>query len=194
MSIHEKLNIIQTKLVAPKGQFNKFGNYAYRSSEDILAAVKPLLDFTKTTINLSDEVLYIGERYYIKAVVTLTDIETGEKVYSQALAREEETKKGMDSSMITGSASSYARKYALSGLFGIDDIKDDDNADGKEEKPEPKVEPKPKPKLATPEQVLNIQAGVPSDIVNKALEYYKVAKLDDLTQEQAKALLSRAKK
>lgn len=130
----KELNTIQSKLTAPKEQFNKFGNYKYRSCEDILKAVKPLLAETKCTLMLQDEVLLIGNRYYIKATATLTN-STGESVATTALAREDENKKGMDGSQITGAASSYARKYALNGLFAIDDTKDADatNTHGKDD-------------------------------------------------------------
>lgn len=136
MSIYEKLFNIQQKLNAPKNQRNNFGNYNYRSCEDILEAVKPLLSENKCVLKLSDEIIYTGERYHVKAIVTLTDIETGEKESAEGWAREEENKKGMDGSQITGASSSYARKYALNGLFCIDDNKDSDstNTHGKDNK------------------------------------------------------------
>lgn len=126
MNIYEKLMNIQKELKAPKGQFNKFGGYKYRSCEDILEAVKPLLAKYKTTLVISDELENIGERYYIKATAKLINIEATESIENTAYAREEENKKGMDGSQITGTASSYARKYALNGLFNIDDTKDAD--------------------------------------------------------------------
>lgn len=123
--MNEKLIKIQTELKAPKNQRNNFGNYNYRSCEDILEAVKPLLKENGLTLRLTDELVNIGERYYIKATAILSDgTETIENV---AYAREEETKKGMDGSQITGASSSYARKYALNGLFLIDDVKDSDS-------------------------------------------------------------------
>jgi hypothetical protein len=125
-NVYTKLVEVQSKLKAPKSQFNKFGNYAYRNCEDILEALKPLLNQVKAIINISDEVVLVGERYYIKAIVKFIDAETGEFVEASAMAREEESKKGMDSSQLTGSTSSYARKYALNGLFAIDDTKDSD--------------------------------------------------------------------
>jgi hypothetical protein len=121
-----KLVEVQSKLKAPKSQFNKFGNYAYRNCEDILEALKPLLNEVKAIINISDDVVLVGERYYIKATVKFICAETGEIIEASAMAREEENKKGMDSSQLTGSTSSYARKYALNGLFAIDDTKDSD--------------------------------------------------------------------
>ena len=115
---------IQKKLKAPKGQYNSFGKYKYRSAEDILEAVKPLCHEKNCTLTLSDEMVNIGERYYIKATAKITN--GTEDVVVSAYAREDETKKGMDGSQITGTASSYARKYALNGLFCIDDTKDAD--------------------------------------------------------------------
>lgn len=128
-NILTKLNIIQTKLSVPKNQRNNFGNYNYRSSEDILEGVKPLLDETKTIINVSDEIEMFDNRFYVKATATIYDIETGESISAVGYAREEESKKGMDASQLTGSTSSYARKYALNGLLAIDDSKDADAMD-----------------------------------------------------------------
>lgn len=115
---------IQKELKAPKGQYNDFGNYKYRSAEDILEAVKPLLFKNECILTLSDTLENIKDRYYVKATVTLNTPDT--KIQVSAYAREDETKKGMDGSQITGAASSYARKYALNGLFLIDDTKDAD--------------------------------------------------------------------
>ena len=133
-SVYMKLIEVQSKLKAPKSCYNKFGNYAYRNCEDILEALKPILLEVKAVVNISDEVVLVGERYYIKATVKFIDAETGEIVEASAMAREEENKKGMDASQLTGSTSSYARKYALNGLFAIDDTKDADttNTHGKE--------------------------------------------------------------
>ncbi len=123
-----KLLTIQTKLNAPKNQRNNFGGFNYRSCEDILTAVKPLLEETNTSLTISDEVVLIWEtRFYIKATATLYDNETWEAIAStSAFAREQEDKKGMDQSQVTGAASSYARKYALNWLFCIDDNRDAD--------------------------------------------------------------------
>lgn len=121
----KQLQQIQQQLKAPKGQYNTFGKYKYRSCEDILESVKPILAAADCTLTLSDEIICLGERFYIKATATLTN-SSGEAVSTTAFAREEETKKGMDASQITGTASSYARKYALNGLFCIDDTKDAD--------------------------------------------------------------------
>lgn len=120
--LHKKLWTIQQTLNAPKSQRNNFGGYNYRSAEDILEAVKPLLQ--NITLTVSDEIVLIGERYYVKATATLSDGE--DAIAVTAYAREEENKKGMDASQLTGATSSYARKYALNGLFCIDDAKDAD--------------------------------------------------------------------
>ena len=116
---------IQNELKAPKSNFNSFGKYRYRSAEDILTGVKPLLQKYSCTMTVSDEITFIGNRFYIKATVTITD-EEGNTESVSAYAREDESKKGMDGSQITGTASSYARKYALNGMFLIDDTKDAD--------------------------------------------------------------------
>lgn len=121
----KELTQIQSELKAPKGQFNAYGKYKYRSCEDILEAVKPILKKNNCTLLLSDSLIYVGERYYIKATATLINAE-GKSVSTEAYAREEEMKKGMDASQITGASSSYARKYALNGLLCIDDNKDSD--------------------------------------------------------------------
>lgn len=134
MDINEVLIKIQSDLKAPKGQYNDFGKYHYRSCEDILEAVKPLLKELNVSLTLSDEIVNVGDRYYIKAIATLANNESNITV--TAYAREEESKKGMDSMQLTGATSSYARKYALNGLFAIDDTKDSDdlNKHGADEK------------------------------------------------------------
>lgn len=133
MNIYEKLVKVQTELKAPKNQRNNFGGYNYRSCEDILEAVKPILKENGLTLILKDDIVNIGERYYIVAIAELIDTETSEKIITQAQARESETKKGMDDSQITGTASSYARKYCLNGLFLIDDTKDADTDEYKKQ-------------------------------------------------------------
>lgn len=129
--LYEKLRKIQMELKAPKGQYNNFGKYNYRSCEDILEAVKPLLDKYGLLLQLYDDLVYMGERYYIKAIARIIDGDNF--IETQSYAREEETKKGMDGSQITGASSSYARKYALNGLFLIDDTKDSDTTNVGEE-------------------------------------------------------------
>lgn len=126
MSIHKKLQAIQSKLKAPKKQQNNFGGYNYRSLEDIQEAVKPLLDANGCTVTLSDDIAIHGDRVYVKVTAVLFDTESSESVSVTAFAREPLNKKGMDESQITGAASSYARKYAMNGLFAIDDTEDTD--------------------------------------------------------------------
>ena len=121
-----KLVQIQRELKAPKSQYNSFGKYKYRSCEDITEAAKPICAKYNCALTLEDEIQEIGGRFYVKAIARLTDAETGENVSVSGNAREEETKKGSDASQITGATSSYARKYALSGLFALDDTKDSD--------------------------------------------------------------------
>jgi hypothetical protein len=130
MNIYEKLSAIQATLKAPKNQYNSFGKYNYRSAEDILEAVKPLAAENKAVLVVQDVLQQVGDRYYVMAQATLFDTESSESVASTAYAREPDEKKGMDSSQITGCASSYARKYALNGLFSIDDTKDNDYLSG----------------------------------------------------------------
>jgi len=132
MKLHQKLNAIQTTLIAKKGQFNNFGKYAYRNTEDILEAVKPLLEKNECVLRLTDEVEMVGNRIYIKATAIISDGE--DSISTVAFARESESKKGMDESQITGTASSYARKYALNGLLAIDDTKDADTMDNRHKK------------------------------------------------------------
>lgn len=121
----KELIAIQSELKVPKSQFNKFGGYKYRKAEDILEAVKPLLKEQKCTLTITDDIMIVGNRIYVKATATLKN-EKGECETTTGWAREEETKKGMDGSQITGASSSYARKYALNGLFAIDDNADSD--------------------------------------------------------------------
>lgn len=182
--INIKLMNIQQELKAPKGQYNSFGKYAYRSCEDILEAVKPLLKKEKVVLTISDELQYIGNRYYIKATATLIDTESEATISNSAYAREEEAKKGMDGSQITGASSSYARKYALNGLFGIDDNKDSDttNIQSKEEKED---------KKASPKQIELIQKYYQDENLTKLLEVNNLEKLEDMSINKASEILSK---
>lgn len=128
----KELVSIQQELKAPKGQYNSFGKYHYRSCEDILEAVKPLLGKHNCILNISDQIEMVGDRFYVKATATIINSE-GKSVTTTAFAREQESKAGMDMSQLTGSTSSYARKYALNGLFCIDDTKDADTMDNSSE-------------------------------------------------------------
>lgn len=169
--VTEKLQKIQSELVAPKNLFNKFGNYSYRSAESILEAIKPLLDQYDAVLTLSDDMVDVGGRVYVKATATLTA--DGEAIYTTAFAREPEDKKGMDSSQITGACSSYARKYALNGLFCIDDTKD---ADATETHGKGNSEPN---KTTPPKS---------DDMVNKIIDSFKAqTTLEGLTAKMEKA-------
>lgn len=142
LNIYQKLMHIQNKLKAPKNQYNSFGKYKYRNCEDILEALKPLLLEYNCILVINDNIEERGNRFYITAEVKIICCDTEKEISSKASAREEETKKGMDGSQITGTASSYARKYALNGLFLTDDTKDSDstNTGNLEKKEEPKKE------------------------------------------------------
>lgn len=126
MSIYEKLAAVQSDLKAPKSQFNAFGKYNYRNCEDIIEAAKPLLKANGLLLSITDDIVLVGERFYVKATASVIDVTDGKAHSVTAFAREEKEKKGMDGSQVTGASSSYARKYALNGLFGIDDTKDSD--------------------------------------------------------------------
>ena len=174
----EKLIKIQQTLKAPKGQMNKFGGYKYRSCEDIFEAVKPLLKEQKLVLRTTDELVQIGERYYIKATAILTDgTETIENV---AYAREEETKKGMDGSQITGASSSYARKYALNGLFLIDDVKDSDSTNtGNDEEQKDTLN-----QLVKIKKLMNTKKVLPNEIYDNFNK-----KSDEMTTEELQEVI-----
>lgn len=180
MNIYEKLLAIQTKLKAPKNQYNKFGGFYYRNCEDILEAVKPLLADVKATVILADQIELIGGRYYVKATAKLVDTESTDTVANIAYAREDESKKGMDGAQLTGATSSYARKYALNGLFAIDDNKDSDNGENET------------PKATLDEKLLAEAERLDIDL-NKLATYLKKP-VDNLTNEDLqKAIETKAK-
>lgn len=173
----KELNIIQTRLNAPKDLRNSFGGYNYRSCESILEALKPLLAETNCTLTLVDEIVFIEGRFYVKATATLKNA-NGETESAVAYAREEESKKGMDASQLTGATSSYARKYSLSGLFCIDDNKDADatNTHGKtEKKPAKKGETKQEPLSNEDDAILQdaIQAAKDAKTASELTKVWK---------------------
>ena len=194
MNIYEKLMNIQKELKAPKGQYNSFGKYKYRSCEDILESVKPLLEKYKVTIILSDKLEQIGERYYIRAKAILIDTESNNSIENTAYAREEETKKGMDGSQITGTSSSYARKYALNGLLLIDDTKDADTDEFTKENNKGKTKEEPKEKKITPGQLKVLSKLYTGDNLVKLLELNKIDKLEDMSMEKANEIILKLKK
>jgi len=179
MEFIEKIVAIQSELKAPKGQYNSFGKYNYRSCEDILEGVKPLLTKHGLVLTIQDSIDLIGDRFYVKATATITDGK--EQLSTEAYARESADKKGMDASQVTGATSSYARKYALNGLLAIDDTKDADTMDNSK-----------KPVQQTQETVYNwqtlkaraTQGGISEDdLVHYVTETLKVKKPSELTQE-----------
>ena len=163
---------IQSELKAPKGQFNAYGKYKYRSCEDILEAVKPILKKNNCTLLLSDSLIYVGERYYIKATATLVNAE-GKSVSTEAYAREEETKKGMDASQITGASSSYARKYALNGLLCIDDNKDSDTTNTGDNAPAAPAKASKEDNAEIEKAIAEINAAKSKDELINAIAKYK---------------------
>ena len=191
MTIYEKLSAIQVKLNAPKKQYNSYGRYNYRSCEDILEGLKPHLEETKTAVTVNDEIVLIGERYYVKATATLHDCESDKSVSNTAYAREELTKKGMDASQITGSTSSYARKYALNGLFCIDDVKDADTRDNRQKEAEEQAKAESEAKDIENSVIDDLKARalkarcvaeqVPESTI---LKLYKVDAIEKLTMRQ----------
>ena len=187
-SILKKLTSIQCELKAPKNQYNSFGKYNYRNREDILEGVKPLLLKHSCTLLESDSVVNIGNRFYVEATARIYCSETGEFLETKSLAREEETKKGMDGSQVTGSSSSYARKYALNGLFAIDDVKDADSMDNKKEEPTkqlpPPVQQKPKPVENVTLEWTNIINNINSlDRANDVLDIMRAENADNATKK-----------
>ena len=205
MAILEKLSAIQQELKAPKSQYIKFGKYSYRSCEDILGALKPILFKHKCSVTLDDDIVQIGSRYYLKACATIYDAETGESQSNRAFAREDEERTGMSQSQITGTASSYARKYALNGLFLIDDTKDADTDAYHEQtqKDSPKAERVGEVEIETLKKVANALGaktknefravvGIPYSDVEKltktewgALMVELNQKMDDAAQQRA---------
>lgn len=179
MEFIEKIVAIQSELKAPKGQYNSFGKYNYRSCEDILEGVKPLLTKHGLVLTIQDSIDLIGDRFYVKATATITDGK--EQLSTSAYARESLDKKGMDASQVTGATSSYARKYALNGLLAIDDTKDADTMDNSK-----------KPVQQTQETVYNwqtlkaraTQGGISEEeLVHYVTETFKVSKPSELKQE-----------
>lgn len=179
MEFIEKIVAIQSELKAPKGQYNSFGKYNYRSCEDILEGVKPLLAKHGLVLTIQDSIDLIGDRFYVKATATITDGK--EQLSTSAYARESLDKKGMDASQVTGATSSYARKYALNGLLAIDDTKDADTMDNSK-----------KPVQQTQESVYNwnslktraVQGGISEEeLVHYVTETFKVIKPSELKQE-----------
>ena len=218
MNVYEKLMTVQTKLRAPKGQYNSFGKYSYRSCEDILEALKPLLAEVGAIINITDDIKVIGDnfetmevedkktgeksvrlvgrRFYIEATAMFIDVETGDSIVARALAREDEAKKGMDLAQVTGSVSSYARKYALNGLFAIDDNRDPDstNKHGKDIKPN--MTPVSGLSEAQLKRLFAIgnKAGFKKDVVEATVKKMFGCEPKDMTKDQYNTVCERLEK
>lgn len=189
MSIYEKLSHIQNEIKVPKNLYNKFGNYYYRNAETIFDTVKPVCMKHRTTLVVSDEIVNVDGRFYVKGIATLCDWDSDKEVMNVAYAREEESKKGMDASQVTGSCSSYARKYALNGLFNLDDNKDADAPEQKEEsEARAKANANKKAKaevMATESQLKMINELGNEERIEGLKKYYKVNELSELTIDQA---------
>lgn len=182
LNIYEKLMNVQQELKAPKGQYNSFGEYKYRSCEDILEAVKPLLEKNKLILTLTDTIIPASEtRFYVKATARLIDVESEGAIENTAFARESEEKKKLDNSQLTGVASSYARKYALNGLLLIDDTKDADTNEFQKQTSEEK--------FVTKAQIKKL--GELVEDIPAMLNYYKVDKIENLKYEDAKKTIER---
>lgn len=198
MNINEKLIAIQEELKAPKNLENKFGGYKYRNAEAILEALKPLLAKNKATLTLEDNIMVIGERYYLQAIATFIDCESNDKIVVSSFAREQSDKKGMDSAQITGSTSSYARKYTLNGLFLLDDTKDPDSNEYKETadkkaKSEVVITEDNANDRITSEQLSMLKneakkSGIPS---TKIKEIFGLKNIEDMTQAQFHAQMNK---
>ena len=196
MNVYEKLMTVQTKLRAPKGQYNSFGKYSYRSCEDILEALKPLLAEVGAIVNISDEVKLIGDRFYVEATAMFLDCETGDSVVARASAREDETKKGMDLAQVTGSVSSYARKYALNGLFAIDDNKDSDATNTHSKDIKPNMTPVGGLSEAQIKRLFAIgnKAGFKKDVVEATVKKMFGCEPKEMTKEQYNIVCDRLEK
>lgn len=214
VSVLKKLLDVQKKIAVKKNLKNDFGGYKYRSAETILDALKPLLEEVNAVNLLFDELVLIGDRYYIQATAQFIDTATGERIESRAFAREELTKKGMDASQITGSASSYARKYAMNGLYAIDDTKDADSMDNRDvpeeetkkntsKKDNAKTDPKvvdpqvtvvePEKPMANKELVDELLTYLDQDKVDKTIKFYKLNSIYELALDKATKMLEREK-
>ena len=207
MTLKEKLMHIQNELKAPKNLRNNFGGYNYRNAESILEALKPLLDKYGATVTITDMIVQVGDRTYVNSTATIYDMDGDAKISVEAYAREAETKKGMDDAQVTGATSSYARKYALNGLFLLDDTEDvDSEAYQAQAKPEPqkaapkkapakkaepkKEEPKEVPPL-TEEELLFLSQRYSGENLEKLLDYFKIEDITQIQPDAGRALIKK---
>lgn len=176
--VDEVLTAMQVRLNVGKEKFNKFGGFAYRSAEDIYHAVKPLLKELGATLHVQDEMVVVGDRFYVKATAIFRVDD--EAIEASAFAREPLAKKGMDESQVTGSCSSYARKYAVAGLFLLDAETDSDEMENAEEAPSRLITDEQKAKL--------VQLGVAD--LSKIAVYYRKSSIDEVTEEEAQKAIA----
>lgn len=188
-TLYKKLLAVQSELKCNKSQYNSFGKYHYRNAEDILEAVKPLLVKVKATVIISDEIVNIANRFYVKAKAIFIDIESGEHTEVFAYAREEDSKKGMDGSQVTGASSSYARKYALNGLFAIDDTKDSDYAPEHKNSSANTISQETKDNLNKLIQEYSKKSGKELSEITQELTSIVNQELKTISENQAKSLL-----
>lgn len=186
MSLREKLKNIQTEVKAPKNLYNSYGNYNYRNAESICEAVKPYLSLENVSLILTDDIIAVGDRFYVKATARLLDNESDESLEVTALARESETKKGQDVSQITGTASSYARKYALNGLFLLDDTKDADTDEYQKQQAQQTQQTQQEVKKITSQQMgqLKIEMLRTGATEKYLCDFYKLDSINNMSQEQ----------
>lgn len=200
-TLYQKLSRIQAELKAPKNLYNKFGNYSYRNAEGIQEALKPYEVKFGVMTTLTDSIEEVNGRVYVKATATIYDTDTGESLSVTAYAREAETKKGMDDAQVTGATSSYARKYALNGLFLLDDNKDVDSEEYQAQgKPEPnkttskketksKAESQTTDKPLTDKEMAFLKQRYTGDNLAKLLEFYQIEKIEDINPDVARNLI-----
>lgn len=194
MNIQEKLLYIQAKVKAPKNLYNSFGKYSYRNAEGILEAVKPFLDEMKCTLTISDEIVAVGDRIYVKANATLWDTEKIDVIAVSAYAREADQKKGMDDSQVTGTASSYARKYALNGLFLLDDTKDPDTDEYAKQTGKAKEPKKEEPLVQYASEAHIKTIRIMAEKAQQPLEKICKKPIEELTAEEATQIILWLKK
>lgn len=191
-NVLKKLFDIQQELKVPKNQRNTFGNYNFRNCEDIMEASKPICAKHNCLLTCTDELIQIGERYYVKAIATLFDIDSEESINTSACAREEEVKKGMDASQITGASSSYARKYALNGLLQLDDNKDADTNEYKKQQEDKQI------KMITDEQIKLLHTLLTKlnneEAKQKLYEKFKIKSSKELSKKNATIMIDFLKK
>lgn len=195
MTVYEKLSMIQREMKAPKNLFNKFGGYHYRNAEGILEAFKPYEEKYNVCLVIADSVEECGGRVYVKATARFVDLEKGAEITATAYAREAETKKGMDDSQITGTASSYARKYALNGLLLLDDTKDADTDENQIEREARIAQEKTAAQKIGAVKAKALQGRLEGKVdIEKLLAQYKVTRIEDLTENDHADILRRLSK